>query len=320
MGRRRRGGIPIHGWLNVDKPVGMSSAACVAAVRKATNANKVGHAGTLDPLASGVLPIAFGEATKTVSILQDGRKRYRFTARWGERRATDDAEGEIVATSDHRPNVAAIKSVLPEFTGRISQIPPAYSAIKVNGDRAYALARSGETVTLNPRQVDIYELRYLDEVELPEAADIADYGVFEVTSGKGMYVRSLARDLAQKLGTEGHLARLVREAVGPFELTRAISLEIIEQLGHSAADFDEILPITTALADIPALALSADEASRLRNGQAVPIMRPADRDILDEVEEDDPILAIEANGKLEKPVALVKAQGIQILPVRVFNI
>ena len=323
MGRRRKGGIHIHGWLNIDKPVGMSSAACVGVVRKALNANRVGHAGTLDPLASGVLPVALGEATKTVSILQNGRKRYRFTLHWGERRTTDDAEGEIVATSDHRPDAAAIEAALPEFIGSVSQIPPAFSAVKIDGERAYARARGGETVTLDPRIVEIHELRFLGAPEDASAegssANGADLGLFEVTCGKGMYVRSLARDLAVALGTEGHLSRLVREAVGPFELTAAISLAKIEQLGHSAADFEEILPITTALADIPALALSVEEASRLRNGQAVPIMRPADRDILDEMEEDDPILAIEADGDTDTPVALVRADGIRILPVRVFN-
>jgi tRNA pseudouridine55 synthase len=305
---RRRKKSTVHGWLNVNKPVGMSSASCVAVIRKIFGGAKVGHAGTLDPLASGVLPIALGEATKTVSILQDGRKRYSFTICWGERRSTDDAEGEIIATSPQRPTEAGILAALPKFTGRIEQVPPAFSAIKVDGARAYALARDGVDVELAPREVEIDELTLISCTEVDRAE-------LQVISGKGMYVRSLARDLAVELNTEGYLGRLVREAVGPFELNTANSLELLEQLGHSAAAFEQILPIETALADIPALALSADEATRLRNGQAVPIMRPADRDTLNDVIEDEPILAT-AGGK---SVALVRADGIQIRPVRVFN-
>ena len=208
MGRKRKNGVDIHGWLNVEKPIGMSSAACVAAIRKVTNANKAGHAGTLDPLASGVLPVALGEATKTVSILQDGRKRYRFTIRWGEQRTTDDAEGEIVATSDRRPDKAAIEAALADFTGTISQVPPAFSAVKVGGERAYALARDGVAISLEPRQVEIHNLRFLGALDQPDGSD---FGLFEVVCGKGMYVRSLARDLAIVLGTEGYLFQLVSQ-------------------------------------------------------------------------------------------------------------
>ncbi|MCZ6765127.1 MAG: tRNA pseudouridine(55) synthase TruB [Alphaproteobacteria bacterium] len=307
MARRR--GKPIHGWINLDKPVGISSAAAVSDVRKITGAAKVGHAGTLDPLASGVLPVALGEATKTVSILHEAAKRYRFTVVWGTRRSTDDAEGEIIATSQSRPDRAAIEGALGQFIGSISQIPPAFSAIKVGGQRAYALARDGRPVELAPRPVEIRELTLL-------SVDEAHAAQFEVISGKGMYVRSLARDLGQALRTEGHLGALVRLGVGPFVLEGAISLAKLETLSHSAAPLQAILPIETVLADIPALALSADEATRLRNGQPVPIMRPADREAMRGLSEDDLALAMQ-DGHV---VALVKANGIQVQPVRVFNL
>jgi len=309
MGRRRRQGTNFHGWLNINKPVGMTSATCVAVVRKTIDAAKVGHAGTLDPLASGVLPIALGEATKTVAYMQDFEKIYDFSIRWGERRATDDTEGEVIATSDHRPSETEIRAALPDFVGLIEQTPPAFSAIKVNGERAYALAREGIDPDLKSRHVTINKLD-LTGISSPDAAE------FTVMCGKGMYVRSLARDLAIQLGTEGHLGHLVRRAVGPFVLDEAISLELLQELSHIAPPFEAILPIQTALADIPALALSVEEALRLRNGQPVPIMRPADRDLLNDAGEDAPLLAM--NG--DQVVALVRSAGIQVHPLRVFNI
>lgn len=309
MGRRRRSGRSINGWINIDKPVGMTSAACVNSVRRALDAAKLGHAGTLDPAASGVLPVALGEATKTMPFVVDTHKKYVFTVNWGERRDTDDNEGQIVETSDQRPDGAEIRAALPQFTGDISQVPPAYSAIKVDGARAYTLARAGENVALAARQISIVSFELLD---IPDR----DCARFAVTSGKGAYMRGLARDLAEALGTCGHLSGLRRSAVGPFTEATAISLEKLEELGHSAAAFPILLPIETALVGIPAVALSVKEAEQLRNGQAVPVMRPRDREQIEAVGDEGIVLAVEA----ETPVALARVDGIQIRPVRVLNL
>jgi tRNA pseudouridine55 synthase len=266
MGRRRKG-LPISGWIVLDKPLGMSSSQAVGAVRRITGAAKAGHAGTLDPLASGVLPIALGEATKTVAFAMAGRKTYRFTVRWGEARSTDDAEGEVVAASPVRPDEAAIRAVLPRFTGTILQRPPAYSAIKVEGRRAYALARAASSCAeggpvLAARPIEIEALRL---VRVPDA----DRAEFEAVVGKGTYVRSLARDLAEALGTVGHVAALRRTAVGALTETRAIPLDKLAALGHRAAASEHLLPIATVLDDIPALAVTEAEAERLRRGQPI---------------------------------------------------
>jgi tRNA pseudouridine55 synthase len=265
---RRRKGDKVDGWLVVDKPVGLSSAAAVTAVRRAFNAAKAGHGGTLDPLASGVLPIALGEATKTVAYAMAGTKVYGVTVRWGERRATDDAEGEILATSAVRPTAAALAAALTRFTGEIEQIPPDYSAIKVDGQRAYARARAGEALTLAPRRVQIDRLTV---VAMPDA----DHAMLEVVCGKGTYIRSLARDLAEALGTVGHVAALRRRAVGRFVEADAISLENLASLGHSPARFTYLRPVETALDDIPALAVTEADSLRLRQGQVVQIRRAA---------------------------------------------
>ena len=309
MGRRRRSGRPINGWINVDKPVGLTSAACVNRVRLAIDAAKLGHAGTLDPAASGVLPIALGEATKTMPFVVDTHKQYVFSVIWGERRDTDDDQGQVVETAGQRPTEAEIRAVLPEFTGEIDQVPPAYSAIKVDGTRAYTLARAGEAVALAPRRISIVSFELLD---MPDR----DRARFAVESGKGAYMRALARDLAVALGTCGHLSDLRRSAVGPFTETTAISLEKLEELGHSAAAFPTLLPIETALDGIPALALSVKEAAQLRNGQAVPVLRPQDREQIEAVGDDGIVLAVEA----ATPVALARVDGIQIRPVRVLNL
>jgi len=308
MARRARG-RPIHGWLNLDKPSGISSAQAVAAVRRATGAAKLGHAGTLDPFATGVLPIALGEATKTVPYVVEAAKAYRFTVRWGEARTTDDPEGEVAEMSDVRPDAQAIAAALPAFVGEIDQVPPAFSAVKVAGKRAYAMARAGEAVELAPRRVRI------DTFELVEVAD-ADHAVFTVACGRGAYVRSLARDLARELGTVGHLSRLRRTAVGRFHIEDAISLEKLQQVGHIAVAGPPLIPISTALDDIPALALRDDEADRLRQGQAVPVLRPADRARIEAVGDDGVVLAIAG----DLPVALVRVDGIQIRPLRVLNL
>jgi tRNA pseudouridine55 synthase len=265
MGRSRKG-LPIDGWLALDKPLGMSSAQAVAAVRRLTGAAKLGHGGTLDPLASGILPIALGEATKTVQYVMDGAKIYHWRVRWGEARSTDDAEGEVVATAPGRPDRAAIEAVLGDFTGDISQIPPAFSAVKIGGQRAYARARAGEAVELAPRQVHIARQTLL-AVPDPDHAD------FETVAGKGTYIRSLARDIALALGTVGHVVRLRRAACGPFSEAGAISLETLTEVGQGPALRSHLLPVETALDDIPALALTETEARRLQSGQILPLIR-----------------------------------------------
>jgi len=308
MGRRRKG-LSVNGWFNLDKPAWMTSAACVNAVRRATGAAKLGHAGTLDPSATGILPIALGEATKTMPYVTDSAKRYTFTVNWGERRDTDDADGAVVKTSEARPDRDAILAALPAFIGRIEQVPPAYSAIKVDGERAYSKARAGEDVTLEARRIEIHAFELIDVIDEGRAR-------FAVQSGKGAYMRALARDLAVALGTCGHLSELRRTAVGPFAEDAAISLEMLQELGHSAAASTHLLPIETALDGIPALALSDREAERLRNGQAVPVLRPQDRERIATAGDDGIVLALEA----ETPVALVRVDGIQVRPVRVLNL
>ncbi len=260
---RRKHGRPLNGWLVVDKPPGMTSTDVVNRVRRGFDAQKAGHGGTLDPLATGVLPVAFGNATKTVPYVMDGTKLYRFTLRLGDARDTDDADGQTVATSDARPTDAQINAALPAFIGDIMQVPPAYSAIKVAGERAYDMAREGRAPVLEPRPARV------DRFVLVERTN-ADTAVFEVQSGKGVYMRSLARDLAQACGALGHVAALRRLRVGPFTAAQAISLDkCVAQADNAPASPDLLLPVATALADIPALALTESEVFGLSNGQAI---------------------------------------------------
>lgn len=258
MGRRKKG-LPVHGWAIIDKPQGMSSSQVVGKVRWLLNAQKAGHGGTLDPLATGVLPIALGEATKTVSFVMDGAKAYRCWVKFGTSTTTDDAEGEVVETSDVRPSVEQIEAVLHEFEGEIEQTPPVFSAIKIDGQRAYKRARADEDVDMPSRIVRIDRVSL---VEMP-APDLA---IIDVECGKGTYIRALARDLALRLGSVGHCADLRRTKAGPFTENGAISLDSLEALGHSARLEEVVLPIMTALDDIPVLALSEDEAGKMRNG------------------------------------------------------
>ena len=252
-----------HGWLVVDKPRGVTSATAVARIKSACcRGAKVGHAGTLDPMATGVLPVAIGEATKTVSFMMEASKRYRFGVRWGEQRDTDDAEGTVIETSESRPAESALATVLPAFVGRIEQVPPAFSALKVGGERAYALARQGRAPQLAPRTV------HIESLTLTAADD--DGADFVVECGKGTYVRALARDIARAAGTVGHVSWLHRAAVGPFTDKDAIPLDKLVALGHSLALAECLLPVDAVLADIPALPLTAREADRLRHGQPVP--------------------------------------------------
>ena len=259
---RRKKGNKVDGWVALDKPVGLTSTQAVGKVRRLFDAQKAGHAGTLDPLASGMLPIALGEATKTVPFAMDRDKVYRFTIHWGEARATDDLEGDVIATSDVRPAQAAIAEALKAYVGDIEQVPPQYSAIKIDGERAYDLARAGEEVELKARPVTIYEARL---VVCPDA----DHAEIEIECSKGTYVRSLARDLAEDLGTKGYVSALRRTDVGPFGAHNAISLEKLEELSHSAAHFEHLLVVETVLDDIPALAITAEQAQRVRQGRSI---------------------------------------------------
>ncbi len=306
---RHAKGSPVHGWIVLDKPLGLTSARAVAAVKRILGAQKAGHAGTLDPLATGVLPIALGEATKTMSFALGGPKAYRFTLAWGEQRTTDDAEGDVTATSAVRPARAQIEAALPRFTGALMQTPPAFSALKVGGARAYDLARGGAEVALKPRPVSIHALTLL---ALPDPG----HARFEARVGSGTYIRALARDLGLALGTLAYVTELQRISVGCFTLDRAISLAELEALGHSAATSGHLLPLETALDDIPALALTESQAKALRCGQAVTPLHPQDRARIDQIGEGARICAT-SGGKL---VALAEVASGEIRPLRVMNV
>jgi tRNA pseudouridine55 synthase len=303
---RRKSGEAVTGWVIVDKPSGPTSSDVVNRVRRLFNARKAGHAGTLDPLATGILPVALGEATKTVPFIIDAIKGYRFTIRFGEATSTDDAEGEIVERSPVRPARPEIEAVLPRFKGLIEQVPPVFSAIKVDGERAYALARAGEAVEMKPRAVTIHEIRLL-------GCPAADQAELEILCSKGTYVRSLARDLALALGTVGHVSALRRTRHGPFGEAAAIPLDKLCALGHIAPAPDlgaHLLPLETALDDIPALAVSGEDAARLKQGQGI-LLRGRDAPILS-----GSVLAIHRGD----PVALTEYEKGQLRPVRVFNL
>ena len=248
----------VHGWVVLDKPVGMTSTHAVSVVKRAFSAKKAGHAGTLDPLASGLLPIALGEATKTVPFVMDGRKAYQFTVAWGSQTDTDDTEGRVVATSEERPDMAAIAALLPRFTGTILQTPPKFSAIKIAGERAYDLARDGEEVTLEARPVEIDALTIVSH----DGATTT----FEAECGKGTYVRAIARDLGLALGCLGHVAHLRRTRVGPFTVGEAASVEALRESPESA--MAALQPVKAALTLIPEIVLHRDAANRLKRGQS----------------------------------------------------
>jgi tRNA pseudouridine55 synthase len=266
MSRRKPQGRPIDGWLIIDKPSGMTSTDVVSRVKRLFGAQKVGHGGTLDPLATGLLPIAFGTATKTVPYIMDGTKLYRFTLKFGEARDTDDGDGQITEMSDIRPDDTTIRAALSQFRGAILQVPPVFSAIKVAGERAYDMAREGRPPLLEPRPARV------DHFEMIMRAD-PNAATFEVISGKGVYMRSLARDLAVACGTVGHIAALRRLRVGPFLEQHAITLDKLPKPDDTApASPDLLLPVVTALADIPALALTEQEATDFRHGQTISLV------------------------------------------------
>lgn len=312
MGRRKKGN-PVHGWVVVDKPEGITSTQVVSIVRRIFDAQKAGHAGTLDPMATGVLAIALGEATKTVPYAMDAAKTYRFTARWGESRDSDDAQGAVTGSSDKRPSRAEIEAIIPKFQGLISQVPPAYSAIKVDGERAYDLARDGETVELESRTVFV---RSVSILEMPDP----DHTVFEMHCGKGTYVRAWARDVGLALGCLGHVSALRRTQVGSFRVEEATPLETLKGFMHSPAAFEHLRPLSTALDGIPALAITGPDAVRLRSGNPI-LIRPAMFARITESHSGDDLqgLTVYCATDEGEPVALTEFAAGELRPFRVFN-
>lgn len=307
---RRKKGEAVSGWVNLDKPYDLGSTHAVSRVRRAFNAQKAGHAGTLDPLATGILPLALGEATKTVPFLMDADKTYRFTIEWGRTTATFDREGETTAQSDVRPTVEQVEAALPAFVGEIDQVPPAYSAIKVDGERAYDLAREGVEFELKTRKVRIYSL------SLVGAAD-ADHVELEMDCGKGTYVRAVVRDLAEALGACGHVSQLRRTRVGAFTEATAISLETLENFDYDARLSEALLPVETALDDIPALAVTEEDAFRLAQGRPIVLVPRQVETLKAQLAPGDRTVSA-MNG--EKIVALCEMRAGRLNPVRVFQL
>jgi tRNA pseudouridine55 synthase len=307
MSRRKPRGRPLDGWLIIDKPQGLTSTDVVNRVRRIFDAQKAGHGGTLDPLATGLLPVAFGAATKTVPYVMDGTKLYRFTLRFGEARDTDDADGQVTEATDIRPTDERIRAELAAFRGDIMQVPPVFSAIKVAGERAYDMAREGRAPVLEPRpaRVDRFEL-----IERPDA----DHAVFEVASGKGVYMRSLARDLARACASLGHIAVLRRLRVGPFLESHAIPLDKLRAPEDTApASPNLLLPVETALADIPALALTAAEVIALKQGQAISLVALMGR-IPDAADPDGGLARATAGGRV---IGLCRLEDGMMKPERI---
>ncbi|MCP4393277.1 MAG: tRNA pseudouridine(55) synthase TruB [Alphaproteobacteria bacterium] len=315
---RKRKGNPINGWLVLDKPLGLSSMQAVSRARRAINAAKAGHSGTLDPLATGVLPIAFGDATKTISYVMDAEKEYRFEITFGEERNTDDAEGEVVETSQIRPIRKDIESIIPDFLGKIEQIPPKYSAIKVDGKRSYALARDGkeDEFELDSRIITVHSLD-LENVSFAKgSAEGVEKVTFLVECSKGTYVRSLARDIAKKLGTCGYVSMLRRTKCGVFSEKDLISLEKINDLGHSAVASEYFCPIETVLDDILALQISEENARDLSFGRAISfedeMVKPENEIPL----EKGSIVCAMSDGRM---IALCRVDGDMITPIKVMS-
>lgn len=314
MGRKKKGDV-VDGWVCLDKPFEMGSTEAVSRIRRLFNAQKAGHAGTLDPLASGILPIALGEATKTVPMMMEAQKVYRFTVNWGVSTDSVDREGEIVGWSDVRPTVEAVKAALPSFVGEIDQTPPRFSAIKVDGARAYDLARDGVEFELQPRRVTIHSAEVTDA---PDAADPAqDWVELTIRTGKGVYVRSLARDLAVMLGAEGHVSALRRERVGPFSTENAVTLDSLEEMVHRGAASEGLLPVATALDDIPELAVTDQDAFSLRQGRAI-VLLPRQVETLKSRLSDGSRVVSAFQG--QTLVALCQLRAGRLEPDRVFNL
>ena len=302
----------LNGWVNLDKPYDMTSTQAVGAVKRIMSPKKIGHAGTLDPLATGILPLALGEATKTVQYLMDSRKEYRFTVRFGAQTTTDDAEGEMIRASDVRPETSAIEQILPNYIGVIEQIPPIFSAIKIAGERAYDLARAGEIPEMQPRTVMIYRLEMLERLD-------ADHMVLYAECGKGTYVRALARDIALSLGTCGHISALRRTRVGSFTEATAISLEELENAAKSEGQPSGegwLHPIKRALDDIPAITIDQAQAQSLRHGQHC-LVSPASIQVVEDDLVPPPVYKALYGGRM---IAIVSLDGRKISPVRMFNL
>jgi tRNA pseudouridine55 synthase len=298
---RRKKGNPVHGWVVLDKPLGMTSTQAVGAVRRLFDAQKAGHAGTLDPLATGILPIALGEATKTVPFAVDGEKAYRFTVRFGIETDTDDAEGQVIRASEKLPTMQEIDSILADFTGEISQVPPKFSAIKVEGNRAYDLARSGEEVVLEPRWIVVEDLRLIDMTE--------GAAILEAECGKGTYVRALARDMGRALGSAAHVINLRRTRVGAFDEAVSVKLDTLRAAAEAGDIAAHLRPVEAALDDIPGLSVGAGDAANLARGQAV-LVRGRDAPVLNGAAYAHFKGRILALGELEKGA---------FRPTRVFN-
>ena len=292
----------VNGWLIVDKPRGMGSTEVVGKTRYLMHANKNGHTGTLDPFATGVLPIAFGEATKLISFITDGRKEYEFVLKFGEQTSTDDIEGEVIAASDKRPSKDEIENALPHFLGEITQIPPMYSAIKINGKPAYKRARKGEDFAMPERKVEIYKLEFLEYG--------SEWAKFRVACSKGTYVRTLGKDLAEFLGTKGHLQELRRTKCGIFSLRDKILLDSLEKIEYIDERRKFLLPMETALRDIAEFAVSADDATKLSMGQSLSAKKYG-------LQASEKLVAAKLNDCL---VALVRIDETRVSPVRVFNL
>ncbi|MDG2530314.1 tRNA pseudouridine(55) synthase TruB [Caulobacter endophyticus] len=307
---RRKKGDAVSGWVCLDKPYDLTSTSAVSRVRRAFNAQKAGHAGTLDPLATGILPLALGEATKTVPFLMDADKAYRFTIEWGRNTTTLDREGETTASSDVRPAVEAVEAALPAFIGEVDQVPPNFSAIKVDGERAYDLARDGVEFELQTRKVTIHALRVLS---VPDV----DHVELEMECGKGTYVRAVVRDLAAALGACGHVSQLRRTRVGQFTEDTAISLETLENLGYEARLSEALLPVETALDDIPALAVTDEDAFRLAQGRAIVLLPRQVETLKAELSPGDRTVSAMSGERL---VALCEMRAGKLNPVRVFQL
>lgn len=315
---RNKKGVKIDGWINLHKPVGVTSTQAVGKLRRALGCKKIGHGGTLDPLASGVLPIALGEATKTVNYIQDALKIYHFTVTWGQQRTTDDAEGDVLHSSDDRPTREAIEAILDQFIGDITQTPPQFSAIKINGERAYDIARDGEHADIKSREVYIEDLSILEHT--------GETTSFMCKCGKGTYIRSLARDMGQILGCYGYISALERTKVGALELESAISLDIFQQMIDNPTQEKDlgsvVLPLQTVLDDIPVLALKDKEAALLKNGNAISLLTKPDLARLETLGVDwrsDEIATVLVTYD-NQALAMVEIEGARIQPTRVFNL
>ncbi len=308
MARRKRGQA-VHGWVCLDKPLELGSTEAVSIVRRLFDAQKAGHAGTLDPLATGILPIALGEATKTVPFMMEAEKVYRFTVTWGVSTDSVDAEGVEIARSDVRPSREAIEAALPTFVGEIEQVPPRFSAIKVDGQRAYDLAREGAEFELKSRPVTIHEAEV--------TASDTDRVEIRVRTGKGVYIRSLARDLAVMLGAEGHVTALRREQVGPFSTDNAVTLDILREMVHRGAASEGLLPVATALDDIPDLAVTATDAFSLRQGRPILLLPRQIETLKARLSPGSRTVSAFEDGTL---VALCQMRAGRLEPDRVFNL